>query len=162
MQIPKVEYFFCCLRLRTGALFLGWAGAIFGAIAFVHSVYKLIEFDDALDTFHKLALASLQNDKLAKNLVDFRDEHRAILILYVLIYAIGTISSVLLLVGVYKKNGKLIKHWLSAAIVTILLGLILQILVVHSAVEDARVLIAVLLLFADIFILGGLKSFTTF
>jgi hypothetical protein len=35
MRIPKVDYFLCCLSLETGAVILGWIGAIGGLIGFI-------------------------------------------------------------------------------------------------------------------------------
>lgn len=154
MKVPRIQFCCFCISLRTAGLLLGYLGAIFNFIVIINSIKSLVAFDDEIDSFHQLALASLQSDKLAKNLVEFHSVHRALEIISIVIGLLAFISSVTLLMGVYKKSPKWVKQWNFVMIVCLILTYIHHGLVVYSSVEEARVLIGIFLILGDLIGLG--------
>lgn len=159
MKIPTVKFCCFCIELRTGVLVLGWLGAIFGPIAFAKSVFDLVMFDQNMAEVHEILQKNPSTAELDEILWNNRSYTKAFMVIMTVAYAITAISSIFLLLGVYKERAGFIKQYLAIMIISYLFGLATQIIVVCIAPPETRGVIAVVYLFANCFGVGEFQDF---
>lgn len=108
--IPRVKSCCCCIRVRTGALILGWFMTIAYTICSVYYLVQSCTFESSWqETITTGMIGSLKlGPEQLENLVQHKSEYKALVITLSLLYAVGAVAGVLLLLGVYRRNAKFV------------------------------------------------------
>lgn len=164
MKVPLVQNCCFCINLRTGALVLGWLGTIGCSILVATSIVGLIFFNATEQMDHDL-LARLEKDQQQGNDVHAQIEAVKMMIdmlpiLYISLWielvlcCFGLLSSVLLLIGVYKHRLSFIKQWPIISVFLLVIGIVYQVVVVFMSPESIRETLISSYLITDIFGIG--------
>lgn len=103
MQIPRVQFCCFCIDVRTGALILGWLGAISYPLGFITKMMQTGEEHN-------------DNAQSGMNISWF------------IFYGVQTIVSIFLLLGVFRKKPEYCVPWLIASICAIVYTLVILVL----------------------------------
>lgn len=142
----------CCCELRVGALILGWLGTIGAFLSLASNISNLTKINEITQQIIDMQTQKHDQEPLsddAKNAIEngvrgFFIAHTALLLLSILV-------SILLIVGVMKRNKNFLLPWLIYNMLSIIVtGLVVLVVCVFLAVlAPAKVAVIVL------FILGG-------
>lgn len=117
MRIPTVKYCCCCIKLRTGALILGWLGLIVSPLNVLILMYQIYNHDDLMEEARRKntdpdSVGGLYTQKLEENALLYK----VFLIWSMILYLLAGVAAVYLLLGTYKRNAKYVKIYLAMCI----------------------------------------------
>lgn len=135
MKIPTFNYCCCCIELRTGVLFFGWLGAVLSLLGFTGKIYDWLGFDENLKLMHTLMQNNTSGDKLVD---EMRVLHKLFIAAWSLFYLILALSSIFLLLGVYREIKFLLKVALFGLLLTIKLRLAAVALKILSNIAEEK------------------------
>lgn len=159
MKIVQLNVKYCCfcIELRTGVLVLGWLGVICGTVNFFKTLNDIVYFNENKSSLHQVLQPDAEPGKLDEFLSENRSVQLTVFILWLCAYGLVDTSSIFLIIGVYKEKAVFILQYLVSMIVTLVLGLISQILMSSILPEENRMATVTILVVANCLTFGKLK-----
>lgn len=186
MHLYRVKNCCFCFNLRTGALILGWMGAIFSPIAMISTIVMLNDFQNAAENpdYALDAIGSSNSNDinvlygketlklkfetqpgiimkftyfvviLTVIFIIFFPAFQVINVLHIVTCAVIFVSSVILLVGVYKRKEKFIFQWIVTLFACLILVVVTQAIQVRIIPERGRGIFIITTLIVDLIGLG--------
>lgn len=154
MKFRTIKSCCCCLDPKTGSQVLGWFGTFFGLILLALAIHHAVNFEDEFENLRELIKTSLRDLEEAQILVEYRSELRILTYLYVLFSLSITVSSFLLLLGVFQKNLTFIRQWLIVIGLELLVGFVIEVFILYTTVEHLVTGVIVLFVIFDVIVIG--------
>lgn len=148
MKFSTVKFCCFCIKLRTGALLLGWFGTFLGIMGLVPTTFSWSRME--MESF------GLNETAVEMGVIGDPDigNFRFLMIFAFLHFATQTLASIYLLIGIFQETSCHVKIWLFATFPALIFGILLQILTVHLTTEHDTLVIYGTLLLINLIALG--------